>query len=108
MIIYQFKMLGDGTIKVSSAEYQQIIGKNCNICYKKIKTLEKGVRQPRFPKILRYLGENLYFNDCEYYALSMDELATYKATKIHTFENSIKMCETKIEKFKEMINNLRS
>lgn len=110
VIIYQFKMLSDGTIKISSAEYKQVLGMNYNIYYKKIRLLEKGVKCPKFPMILganlrpRCIDYALY----DYYALSMDDLNSFKEEKIKSLEQSIEAREYEIKHYKDMIANLRS
>jgi len=108
VIIYQFKMLSDGTIKISSAEYKQVLGMNDNIYYKKIRLLEKGVKCPKFPVILGASLGTRYYEDAEYYALSMDDLNSFKEDKIKSLEQSIEARECEIKHYKDMIANLMS
>lgn len=108
VIIYQFKMLSDGTIKISSAEYEQVLGMNYNIYYKRIRLLEKGVKCPKFPVIL---GANLgtyHYEGEDYYALSMDDLTSFKEDKIKSLEQSIEARECEIKHYKDMIASLRN
>lgn len=108
VIIYQFKMLSDGTIKVSSAEYKQVLGMNHNIYYKKIRLLEKGVKCPKFPVILGATLGTRYYEDADYYALSLDDLNSFKEDKIKSLEQSIEAREYEIKHYKDMIANLKS
>lgn len=108
VIIYQFKMLSDGTIKISSAEYKKVFGINYNIYYKKIRILEKGVKCPKFPVILKENLGTYYYDDANYYTLSMDELKSFKEGKIKSLEQSIEAREWEINHYKDMIANLRS
>lgn len=108
VIIYQFKMLSDGTIKVSSAEYKQVLGMNYNIYYKRIRLLEKGVKCPKFPIILDASLGTYHSWDVDYYALSMDDLNSFKEYKIKSLEQSIEARECEIKQYKNMIANLRS
>lgn len=108
IIIYQFKMLSDGTIKISSAEYKKVLGMNYNVYYKKIRLLEKGVKCPKFPVILKSSLGTYYYGDDDYYALSMDDLNSFKEDKIKSLEQSIEARECEIKHYKDMIANLRS
>ena len=108
VIIYQFKMLSDGTIKISSAEYKQVLGMNHNIYYKKIRLLEKGVKCPNFPVILGATLGTYHYEDADYYTLSMDDLNSFKEDKIKILEQSIEVCEYEIKHYKDMIANLKS
>lgn len=104
MIIYQFHMLSDGNIKISKAEYKPSKDYKGNYCSKKIKVIEKGIRCPKFPTYLYKLGKVDYN---KYYALSMDELDTYKLSKINEFEDRIDDLDYQIKKYEKMIENLR-
>lgn len=103
MIIYQFHMLSDGNIKISKAEYKESKDYKGNYCLKKLKVIEKEIRCPKFPTILYKLGKADYN---KYYAFSMNELATFKLSKIYEFEGRIKSLENQIKNYNEIIENL--
>ena len=104
IVIYQFHMLSDGTVKISKAEYIEDEDYKGTFCYTKTKVIEKGIRYPKFPIRLYKLGATNYN---KYYALSMDELTVFVSGKVNNFNNSIECLENQIKKYKEMINNLQ-
>ena len=105
MIIYQFHMLSDGNIKISKAEYKESKDYKGDICYRKVKVLEKGIRCPKFPTKFYWhdLGEYDYN---KFYALSMDELNNFASLRIDEFKERIKINEIQNKTYKEMIENL--
>lgn len=104
MIIYQFKMIYNGEIKVSKAEYK--LSEHLyyhKTIYRKVKVIEKGVSRPCFPPILFELGECDYDT---YYSDKYEDVYKFIKSRKEFFNDSIKALEYRKQKYLGMLNNL--
>ncbi len=104
MIIYQFHMLSNGEIKISKAEYIQAVSRDNKPYYKRIKTIEKGIKQPKFPLKLYKLGE---YNYNKFHTDSMEDLEKFTNLKVERFEKQISGIENQLKLYKEIRDNLK-
>lgn len=105
MIIYQFKMIYNGEVKVSKAEYnlaEHIYNSNKTI-YRKVKIIEKGVSKPCFPTILFELGQCDYDT---YYSDNYDDIYKFIESRREYFNDSINELEYRKQKYINMVSNL--
>ena len=107
MIIFQYHMLSDGNIKISKAEYKESKDRKGELCYRKVKVLEKGIRCPKFPTKFYWYHLGMYDYN-KFYALSIAELKYFASLRINEFKNKIKINEIQNKTYKEMIENLEN
>ena len=103
MVIYQFCILSSGEIKVSEAEYVQTISRNNVPYYRKVKTVVKGIKRPRFPNKLYYLGEI----DGRYYSMTMEDLKVFTNLELNICNEKILMLEKELDFYRARANNLK-
>ena len=111
MVVYKFQMLRNGEVKTSSAEYKQVLNRNGNYSFRHIKTLEKGVTCPRFPKVLYKMGYP-YGTDTEYYSLDIESKKHFLVDRQMAYTltcdrlmTQLKDTENILAQIKEELNN---
>lgn len=108
MIIYQFRMIYNGEVKVSKAEYKlakYAFRWNNELVYRKVKVIEKGVSRPGFPSELREFDLGQYsYDTC--YSDKYEDLYKFIVSRKEYFDESIKQLEYTKQKYMNMIDNL--
>ena len=108
MIIYQFRMIYNGEVKVSKAEYK--LAKfafrfNKELVYRKVKVIEKGVSRPGFPSELREFELGQYnYDTC--YSDKYEDIYKFIESRKELFAKNLIELEYRKQKYMNMISNL--